>query len=163
MRIKNVRGLLEIQDPKLTQTIAVCAPLHKVVSAASSQLRHVSTIGKNLLNSNMSCRMSPQYGEIRPSNGWYRFVSLGYPSKFQRASRLRFVTSATSGGQPHFARCLAVSCAGTLYIHFRGLFDQASQNFVRCKIRLMSKSCVLLYWQRYCTALQQPASAKLCK
>jgi len=26
----------------------------------------------------------------------------------------------------------------------------------------MSKSCVLLYWQRYCTALQQRALAKLC-
>jgi len=25
-----------------------------------------------------------------------------------------------------------------------------------------SKSCVLLYWQRYCTALQQQATAKLC-
>ena len=25
-----------------------------------------------------------------------------------------------------------------------------------------SKSCVLLYWQRYCTTLQQRASAKLC-
>ena len=30
-----------------------------------------------------------------------------------------------------------------------------------CKIQLASKSCVL-YWQRYCTALQQRASAKLC-
>jgi len=33
------------------------------------------------------------------------------------------VTAATSlnGGQPNFARCLSVSYAGTLYIHFRGL------------------------------------------
>ena len=32
-----------------------------------------------------------------------------------------FITAATSlsGGQPNFARCLAVSWAGTLYIHFR--------------------------------------------
>ena len=36
------------------------------------------------------------------------------------------------------------------------------QNFTRCKIHFMSKSCILLYWQRYCTALQQWASAKLC-
>jgi len=35
-------------------------------------------------------------------------------------------------------------------------------NFVRCKIHFRSKSCVLLYWLRYCTALQQRASAKLC-
>ena len=34
-------------------------------------------------------------------------------------------------------------------------------NFARCKIHFASKSCVLLYCQRYCTALQQRASAKL--
>jgi len=36
------------------------------------------------------------------------------------------------------------------------------RNFATCKIHVMSKSCVLLYWQRYFTALQQQASAKLC-
>jgi len=36
------------------------------------------------------------------------------------------------------------------------------QNFVAlCKIHFTSKSCVRLYWQRYCTAVQQRASAKL--
>jgi len=50
-------------------------------------------------------------------------VSLGHPSKFQRVSRLGFVTATTSlnGNQSNFARCLAVFWAGTLYIHFRGL------------------------------------------
>ena len=45
------------------------------------------------------------------------------PSKFQRVSRVGFVTAATSltGGQPNFARCLAVSWAAILYILFRGL------------------------------------------
>jgi len=63
------------------------------------------------------------YGELLPTNGWDRFRSLGHPSKFQRVSRLVFVTAATSltGGQSNFARCLAVSWAGTLYIHFWGL------------------------------------------
>jgi len=36
------------------------------------------------------------------------------------------------------------------------------RNFARCKVHFASKSCLLLYWQRYCTALQQRASAKLC-
>jgi len=60
--------------------------------------------------------MAPQYGERRP-NGWDRFGSMGHPSKFQRVSRLGFVTAPTSlsGGQPNFSRCLAISCAGTLY------------------------------------------------
>ena len=64
-----------------------------------------------------------QYGELRPITGWDRFFSLRHLSKFQRISRLAFVTAATSltGGQPNFARCLAVSWPGTLYIHFRGL------------------------------------------
>ena len=37
-------------------------------------------------------------------------ASLGHPSKFQRVSRLGFVTLPTSlnGRQPNFARCLAV-------------------------------------------------------
>jgi len=100
---------------------------------------------------------SPQYGELRPTNGWDLMASLGHPRKFQRVSHLGFVTAATSlnGGQPKFARCLAVSWTGTLYIHFLGLI-------ARCKIRFASKSCVLIYWQRYFTALEQWASAKVC-
>jgi len=35
------------------------------------------------------------------------------------------------------------------------------RNFDRCKIHFASKFCVLLYWQRHCTALQQRKSAKL--
>jgi len=69
--------------------------------------------------------MPTQYSELRLTNGWDRLVSLGHPSKFQQVSRLGFVTAPTSlnGGQPNVARCLAVSCAGTLHkpIHFRGL------------------------------------------
>jgi len=55
--------------------------------------------------------MSSQYGERRPTNGWDRFGSLRHPSKFQRVSRLGFNQTA---------RRLAVSRAGTLYIHFGG-------------------------------------------
>ena len=58
------------------------------------------------------------------------------------------------------ARSLAVSWAGTLYIHFLGLAPW--RKFATCKIHFATKSCVLLYWQRYCTALQQRAAAKLC-
>jgi len=37
--------------------------------------------------------MFPQYGELRPINGWDLLVSLGHPSKFQPVSRLAFVTA----------------------------------------------------------------------
>ena len=95
--------------------------------------------------------------------GWDRFGSLGHPSKFQRVSRLTILTAATSltGGQPIFARCLVVSWAGTLYIHFRGLLPP-DRILPGAKFTFTSKPCVRLYWQRYCTALQQRASAKLC-
>jgi len=136
--------------------------------AISSQLRHVSTIGKKLVKQQYLLHISPQYGKLRPTNGWDRFTSLGHPSKFQWVLRLAFVTATTSliGGQPNFARCLAISWAGTLYIHFRRLLPR--QNFSWYKIHFTSKSCILLYWQRYpilaafCRALQQWASAKLC-
>jgi len=49
--------------------------------------------------------MSPQYGELRPTSGWYCFGSLGHPSYFQRLSRLGSVTAwhCSSGRQPNFA------------------------------------------------------------
>jgi len=67
--------------------------------AISSQLRHVSTIGKKLVKEQYLPHMSLQYGELRPTGGWDRFVSLGHPSKFQRVSRLGTVTvrHSTSG------------------------------------------------------------------
>jgi len=80
---------------------------------------------KKLVKQQYVLHLFSQYGELRPTNAWDRFRSLVHPLKFQRVSRLGFVTAATSltGGQRDFARCLAVSSAGTLYIHFRGLPD----------------------------------------
>jgi len=93
--------------------------------AISSQMRHLSTIGKKLIKQQYIVHTFLQYGELRPTNGWDRFGSLGHPSKFQRVSRLGFVSAATSltGGQLNFARCLAVSWAGILYVHFRRLLS----------------------------------------
>jgi len=51
--------------------------------AESSQLRHVSTIGKKLVKQQNVLHMSAQYGELRPTSGWDRFVSLEHPIKFQ--------------------------------------------------------------------------------
>jgi len=88
--------------------------------AISSQLRHISTIGKEIVKQRYLLHVYLQYGKLRPTNRWDRFVSFGHPSKFQRVSRFGFVTPATSlkGSQPNFARCLAISWAGTLDIHF---------------------------------------------
>jgi len=65
-------------------------------------------------------------------------------------------------GQPNFARCLAICLAGTLYAFLGGCCPLTDTNIATWKMCFASKSCILLYWQRYCTALQQRASAKLC-
>ena len=46
-----------------------------------------------------------QYGKLRHTSGWDRFVSLRHPCKFQRVSRLGSVTARHSiiGRQPNFA------------------------------------------------------------
>jgi len=50
--------------------------------AISSQIRHYRQSKKNFLSSNISPYMSLQYGELRPTSGWGRFVSLGTPANF---------------------------------------------------------------------------------
>jgi len=103
----------------MTQKIAICAPLHNLVELCLCNKGMYRQSEKNLLNSNISSTCPHN-----PTNGWDLLGSLGHPRKFQPVSQLGFITAATSltKGQPNFARCLAVSWAGTLYIHFRGLF-----------------------------------------
>jgi len=50
--------------------------------AVSSQLRHVSTIGKKLVKQQYLPHMSPQYGKLRPTNSWDWFGCLRHPSNF---------------------------------------------------------------------------------
>ena len=72
------RGLLEIQDAKNRHLCTIA----QLCRAISSQLRHVSTITKNLLNCNTS-PTSLQYGELRPTNGWVgapQQISTGFAS-----------------------------------------------------------------------------------
>jgi len=130
----------------------------------SLQLRHISTIKENLLNRNTSstCPHQSPYGELRPTNGWDRFGSLGTPANFNGfrvlASLLQWRHSPeanqtlydvwTSPGLLHYIYTFGGSCPW--------------RNFSQCKIHFASLSCVLLYCQRYCTALQPRASAKLC-
>ena len=79
----------------------------------------------------------------------------GTPANFNGFRVLPSITAVTSltRRQPNFARCLAVSWAGTQYIRFWGLLAPW-RNFARCKIHFTSKSCILLYWEHYCSGLQ---------
>jgi len=65
----------------------------QVSRAISSQLRHLSTIGKKLTKQQYVLQMSPQYGELRPTSGWDRFSILGHPCKFQLVSHLGSFTA----------------------------------------------------------------------
>jgi len=73
---------------------------------------------ENLVNSNISTRPHNmvKFSRLTAEIG---LLVWGTPSKFQQVSHLGIVTAPTSlsGGQPNFARCLAVSWAGRLYIY----------------------------------------------
>ena len=79
--------------------------------AASSQLRHISTIEKNLLNSNISSRCFHNMVNFGPLTAEICSGVWGIPANFNGFSRLAFVPAARSliGGQPNFEGCLAVS------------------------------------------------------
>jgi len=80
-------------------------------------------------------------------------------------SWLRYTAAKSlTGGQPNSPLSLAVSWAGTLYVHFRRLLPPDG-NFCHVqKIHVASHvlRSPIYIWQRYCTALEQPASAKIC-
>jgi len=50
--------------------------------AISSQLRHISTIGKKLVKQQYLLHVYSQYDELRPTSGWDRFISWGTPANF---------------------------------------------------------------------------------
>ena len=86
-----------MQDPKNRHLRAIV----QICRAISSQLRHTSTIEKNLLSSNISSTCP----HIQPTSGWDHFVSLRHACKFQRVTQLGSVTARhfSIGGQLNFA------------------------------------------------------------
>ena len=75
----------------------------QLCSAISLELRHISTIGKNLLNSNTSRTRPPQYGELRPTIG---SLVWGTPTNFNGFRVLAALITArysSSGRQANFA------------------------------------------------------------
>jgi len=152
-----------MQDPKNRQKVAIWAPSHKFVGLYLRNKGTYRQSAKKLVKQQCISQMSSQYGEHRPTSRWDPLASFGHPCKFQRFSRLDSVTAATSliGGQPNFARCLAVTWAGRLCIHFRRLLPR-NGILPRAKFTLRPPSLALSYWQRYCTALEQWARDKLC-
>jgi len=102
--------------------------------AMSSQLRHLSTIGKKLVKQQYLLHMSPQYGELRSTSGWDHFGSLGHRSYFQRLSRLGSVTTrhVVGGGSQTLRRWTE----GATYVrqgdHHAGRWPTFLVNYVLC-------------------------------
>jgi len=107
--------------------------------------------------------MFSQYGELRPTNGWDRFQSLGHgtPTNFNwfrvLASLLQWRRS------PEVNHTLHDVWPSPALVHYILIFGGSCpwRNCARCKVHFAScKSCLLLYFQRYCT-VQLRASATL--
>ena len=88
--------------------------------------------------------MSLQYGELRLNNVWDLLASLGHPSKFERISRLGFITAPTSlKGDERCLHDVWPSLDLVHYIHFGGSCPLTE--FARRKIHFTSKSCDLAF------------------
>jgi len=109
-----------MQDAKIAKKNRHLRTIAQICPAISSQLRHVSTTGEKLLDHIISSTCLHNMVNFDPLTA---DIGSRVWGKFQGVSRLGFLTAAMSlsGGQTNFAQCLAVSYAGTLYIHFGGL------------------------------------------
>jgi len=76
------RRLAEITGRKKSPKSHHLRTIVQFCQAISPQLRHVSTIRKKLDKQQYLLHMSPQYGELRPTNGWDRSGSLGHRANF---------------------------------------------------------------------------------
>jgi len=106
-------------------------------------------------------QVSPQYDELRPTRGLRSVREWGTPANF---NGFRVLASLVERYVVHrrptptklctiFGRLLG--CYTRLYVCTLSSALAPWRNFATCKIHFVSKSCVLLYWQRYCTTLQQ--------
>jgi len=95
---------LEMQDPKNATNSPSGHHRTTLLGYIFATKSCIEIRGKNVKQQHLP-HMSPQYGELRPINGWDLLASLWYPRKFQRVSRLGTVTAwhSSSGHQPKFA------------------------------------------------------------
>jgi len=96
-------GLAANTVHKKSSKIAIWAPSHNLSGYIFATKAHIDS-RKKFVKQQYLLSMSSQYGELRSTNSWDRFVSLGHPCKFQRVSRLGSLTARHSsiGRQPNF-------------------------------------------------------------
>jgi len=108
--------LTETQDAKNCQKFAICAPSHNFVGL-SSQLRHVSTLGrKNLLNINTSSTCPHNMVNFSPLTAEIGSLVCGTTPNFNRFRDRSYYCTYVAHWRPiKVARCLAISWAATVY------------------------------------------------
>jgi len=106
--------------------------------------------------------MSPQYGKLRPTNGWDRFPVWGSPANCKGFRVLASLLQRRHTPEANQTLHDVWPSPGLLhYVYIFGRFCLSEF----CQVQTLLCVQVLrspMYWQRYCTALQQGASARLC-
>jgi len=150
-----------MQDSKKSPKIAVWSPSHNFVRL---YLRNKGRYrqSEKMLSSNISFTCPHNMVNFSLLAAEIVSLVLGTPANFNGfAAWLRYCSESLNGSQPNFAQCLALTWAGRLYIHFRRLL---LHNWILpdAKLTLRPPSLALSYSQRYWTAVEQWARAKLC-
>jgi len=116
---------------------------------------HIDSRKKNLLNSSISCACPHNMVNFVPLVTEIGFPVWGTPANFKRfciLASLLHQRQSTDINQTLHDVWPSPELVHYIYIS-RGCCPLTE--FDRCKIHFASKSCILLYWLRYCTALEQ--------
>ena len=135
----------------------------QICRAISSQLRHISTTGK-FLNSklNISSRYPHNMANVETLTAEIGLPVLGTPANFNCFRVLASLLQRRRSTEANQTLHDLWSSPGLVhYIYVFGGFCRLME-FWHVQNPLCVQVCVLVYWQRYCMALQQLASAKLC-
>jgi len=148
-----VWNVLHVACGKQDAKIRLCT-IAQLCWAISSQLLHYWQSEKNMLNSNIS--------STQPTSSWGWLAGLGcHQISTGFTSWLHYCTDVTTRRSTKLCTKFGRLLGWYTVYTFSGALSPW-RNFAKCRIHFASKSCVLLYWQCYCMALEQCASVKLC-
>jgi len=138
-----------------TQKIAICAHRITLLSYIFATKAHINNRKKNLLNSNISSTCPHNmvnFGPLTAEIGWQVWATPANFDGFRTLASLLHRRRSTEVNKTLHDVCPSPGLVYYIYI-FGGF----------CPLKIdFALSCILLYWQSYCTALEQWASTKLC-
>jgi len=162
MQVWNV--LHEARWKYRTQKFAISALSHNFIKLYLRNEGMHRQSKKNLLNTNIFSTCPHNMANFGPLTAEIGLPFCGTPANFNWFRVLPSLLQRHHS--PEANQTLHDAWPSSALVHYIYIYIFGAlapwQNFARYKIHFTSKSCVLLYWQRYCTALQQRASAKLC-